>query len=163
MNAVLITAVNGTAAGAGFSLAVTGDLVLAAESASFTMAYTKVGLSPDGSSSYFLPRLIGITKTKELMLTNRTLTADEASQWGLVTEVVPDDQLAARADQLAAQMASTASGSNGAVKELLLATFSNGLEEQMELEGRVIARSAESADGREGVDAFMAKRKPDFA
>ena len=113
MDAVLITAVNGTAAGAGFSLAVTGDLVLAAESASFTMAYTKVGLSPDGSSSYFLPRLIGIAKTKELMLTNRTLSAEEASQWGLVTEVVPDGELAARADQLATQMAVTASGSNG--------------------------------------------------
>ena len=96
MDAVLITAVNGTAAGAGFSIAVTGDLVLAAESASFTMAYTRVGLSPDGSSSYFLPRLIGITKTKELMLTNRTLSAQEASQWGLVTEVVPDDELAAQ-------------------------------------------------------------------
>ncbi|RDH75841.1 enoyl-CoA hydratase [Mycolicibacterium moriokaense] len=163
MDAVVITAVNGTAAGAGFSLAVTGDLVLAAESASFTMAYTKVGLSPDGSSSYFLPRLIGMAKTKELMLTNRTLSAQEASQWGLVTEVVPDAELAARADQLAAQMASTAAGSNGAVKALMLATFSNGLEEQMELEGRAIALRAESADGREGVDAFMAKRKPDFA
>src|ERR1700733_14971418 len=90
MDAVLIIAVNGVAAGAGFSLAVTGDLVLAAESASFTMAYTRAGLSPDGSSSYYLPRLIGITKTKELMLTNRTLTSAEASQWGLVTEVVPD-------------------------------------------------------------------------
>ena len=101
MDAVLITAVNGTAAGAGFSLAVTGDLVLAAESASFTMAYTRAGLSPDGSSSYFLPRLIGITKTKELMLTNRTLSAQEASQWGLVTEVVPDAELAARTDELA--------------------------------------------------------------
>ena len=110
MDAVLITAVNGTAAGAGFSLAVTGDLVLAAESASFTMAYTRAGLSPDGSSSYFLPRLIGITKTKELMLTNRTLSAQEASQWGLVTEVVPDAELAARADALAEQMAATASG-----------------------------------------------------
>ena len=96
MDAVLITAVNGIAAGAGFSLAVTGDLVLAAESASFTMAYTRAGLSPDGSSSYYLPRLIGITKTKELMLTNRTLSAQEASQWGLVTEVVPDAELAAR-------------------------------------------------------------------
>src|SRR6201990_2002616 len=93
MDAVVITSVNGTAAGAGFSLAVTGDLVLAAESASFTMAYTRAGLSPDGSSSYFLPRLIGITKTKELMLTNRTLTSPEASQWGLVTEVVPDAEL----------------------------------------------------------------------
>jgi len=163
MDAVLITAVNGTAAGAGFSIAVTGDIVLAAESATFTMAYTRVGLSPDGSSSYFLPRLIGITKTKELMLTNRTLSAQEASQWGLVTEVLPDDKVAARADELATQMASTASGSNGAVKALMLSTFSSGLEEQMEFESRVIADRAESADGREGVDAFMAKRKPEFA
>jgi 2-(1,2-epoxy-1,2-dihydrophenyl)acetyl-CoA isomerase len=163
MDAVLITAVNGTAAGAGFSIAVTGDLVLAAESASFTMAYTKVGLSPDGSSTYFLPRLIGITRTKELMLTNRTLSAEEASHWGLVTEVVPDDELAARADQLADQMAATAGGSNGAVKALMLSTFSSGLEEQMEFESRAIVGRAESADGREGVDAFIAKRKPEFA
>jgi 2-(1,2-epoxy-1,2-dihydrophenyl)acetyl-CoA isomerase len=162
MDAVLITAVNGTAAGAGFSLAVTGDLVLAAESASFTMAYTKAGLSPDGSSSYFLPRLIGIAKTKELMLTNRALSAEEASQWGLVTEVVPNAELAARVDELVTRMAATAGGSNGAVKALLLATFSSGLEEQMELEGRFIAERAESADGREGVDAFLAKRKPEF-
>jgi 2-(1,2-epoxy-1,2-dihydrophenyl)acetyl-CoA isomerase len=163
MDAVLITSVNGTAAGAGFSIAVTGDLVLAAESASFTMAYTKVGLSPDGSSSYFLPRLIGIAKTKELMLTNRTLSAAEASQWGLVTEVVADDELAARTDQLATQMATTASGANGAVKALMMSTFSSGLEEQMEFESRFIANRAESADGREGVDAFMGKRRPDFS
>lgn len=163
MDAVLITVVNGTAAGAGFSLAVTGDLVLAAESASFTMAYTRAGLSPDGSSSYFLPRLIGITKTKELMLTNRVLSAPDASQWGLVTEVVPDDQLAARAEALATQMAATAGGSNGGVKNLLLSTFSNGLEDQMELEGRLIAGLADSADGREGIDAFLAKRKAEFA
>jgi 2-(1,2-epoxy-1,2-dihydrophenyl)acetyl-CoA isomerase len=142
---------------------VAGDLVLAAESASFTMAYTRVGLSPDGSSTYFLPRLIGITKTKELMLTNRTLSAQEASEWGLVTEVVPDDELASRADQLAAQMAATASGSNGGIKALMMATFKNGLEEQMELEGRAIAERAESADGKEGVDAFLAKRKAEFA
>ena len=96
IDAVVITAVNGAAAGAGFSLAATGDLVLAAESAKFTMAYTKAGLSPDGSSSYYLPRLIGIRKTQELMLTNRTLSAADASQWGLVTEVVPDAELAAR-------------------------------------------------------------------
>jgi 2-(1,2-epoxy-1,2-dihydrophenyl)acetyl-CoA isomerase len=163
MDAVLITAVNGVAAGAGFSLGVSGDLVLAAESASFTMAYTRAGLSPDGSSSYYLPRLIGITKTKELMLTNRTLSAQDASQWGLVTEVVPDAELATRTDQLASQIAATARKSNGGVKSLLLATFGNGLEEQMELEGRLIADLADSADGREGVDAFMAKRKPEFS
>lgn len=78
MDAVLITAVNGVAGGAGFSLAVTGDLVLAAESASFTMAYTTVGLSPDGSSSFYLPRLIGVRRTQELILTNRALSAAEA-------------------------------------------------------------------------------------
>jgi 2-(1,2-epoxy-1,2-dihydrophenyl)acetyl-CoA isomerase len=163
MEAVLITAVNGTAAGAGFSIAVTGDLVLAAESASFTMAYTRAGLSPDGSSSYYLPRLIGIRKAQELMLTNRTLSAQDAAQWGLVTEVVPDDQLAARADELADQMVATSRQSNGAVKALLLTTFKNGIEDQMELEGRLIAERANSADGREGVDAFMAKRKPEFS
>ena len=141
----------------------TGDLVLAAESASFTMAYTRAGLSPDGSSSYYLPRLIGITKTKELMLTNRTLTAPEASQWGLVTEVVADAELADRTKQLADQMAATARQSNGGVKALMLGTFKNGLEEQMELEGRLIAERAESADGREGIDAFLEKRKAEFA
>jgi 2-(1,2-epoxy-1,2-dihydrophenyl)acetyl-CoA isomerase len=163
MDAVLITSVNGVAAGAGFSLAVTGDLVLASESSSFTMAYTRAGLSPDGSSSYFLPRLIGIAKTKELMLTNRTLSSQEASEWGLVTQVVPDAELAARTDELARQIASTARGSNGGVKALLLSTFSSGLEEQMELEGRLIADLADSADGREGIDAFLAKRKAEFA
>jgi 2-(1,2-epoxy-1,2-dihydrophenyl)acetyl-CoA isomerase len=163
MDAVFIIAVNGVAAGAGFSLAVTGDLVLAAESASFTMAYTRAGLSPDGSSSYYLPRLIGITKTRELMLTNRTLPAQEAYQWGLVTEVVADAELADRTNQLADQMAATARQSNGAVKALLLGTFKNGLEEQMELEGRLIAERAESADGREGIDAFLEKRKAEFA
>ena len=163
MDAVVIIAVNGVAAGAGFSLAVTGDLVLAAESASFTMAYTRAGLSPDGSSSYYLPRLIGIAKTKELMLTNRTLSAHEASQWGLVTEVVSDAELAARTDELAAQMAATARESNGAVKALLLSSFASGIEEQMELEGRLIAGRAESADGREGIDAFLQKRKAEFA
>jgi 2-(1,2-epoxy-1,2-dihydrophenyl)acetyl-CoA isomerase len=163
MNAVLITSVNGTAAGAGFSLAVTGDLVLAAESASFTMAYTRVGLSPDGSASYFLPRLIGVTRAKELMLTNRTLPAQEASQWGLVTEVVADAELADRTAQLADQMAASCAGSNGGVKQLLLGTFKNGLEEQMEHESRLIAQRANSADGREGVDAFLAKRKAEFA
>ena len=163
MDAVVITAVNGAAAGAGFSLAVAGDLVLAAESASFTMAYTRVGLSPDGSASYHLPRLIGVARTKQLMLTNRKLSSEDAFGWGLVGEVVPDTELAARTDALAEQMAPTAGGSNGAVKSLLLDTFSTGLEEQMEREGRLIAQRAESADGREGVDAFLAKRTPDFA
>ena len=163
MDAVLITAVNGVAAGAGFSLAVVGDLVLAAESASFTMAYTAAGLSPDGSSTFYLPRLIGVRRTQELMLTNRTLSAEEASQWGLVTEVVDGAELSARSDALAQQIASGARQSASAVKKLLLTSFKNGLEEQLEWEGRLIAECADSADGTEGINAFLEKRRPDFA
>lgn len=163
MDAVLVTAVNGAAAGAGFSIAIAGDLVLAAESASFTMAYTKVGLSPDGSSSYYLPRLIGLRRAQELMLTNRTLSAADALDWGLVTEVVPDAELGDRATALADRLAAGSAPSHGAVKTLLLASLKNGLEEQMELEGRVIAQRADSADGHEGVDAFLGKRRADFA
>lgn len=118
MDAVLITAVNGTAAGAGFSLAVSGDLVLADESASFTMAYTRAGLSPDGGSSYLLPRLVGLRRAQELILTNRTLSAAEALDWGLVTEVAAD--LPARADQLAAEIVAGSGTANGAVKRLSL-------------------------------------------
>jgi 2-(1,2-epoxy-1,2-dihydrophenyl)acetyl-CoA isomerase len=163
MDAVVITSVNGTAAGAGFSLAVTGDLALSAESAKFTMAYTKAGLSPDGSSSYYLPRLIGIRRTQQLMLTNRTLTAAEALDWGLLTEVVPDADLAARTEALAKEMAATSRTSNATVKRLLLGTYRTGLEEQMELESRYIADCAESVDGQEGIAAFLGKRAPQFS
>jgi 2-(1,2-epoxy-1,2-dihydrophenyl)acetyl-CoA isomerase len=162
IDAVVIISVNGTAAGAGFSLAATGDIALAAESAKFTMAYTKAGLSPDGSSSYYLPRLIGLRRTQELMLTNRTLTAAEALDWGLLTEVVPDADLAARTEELAQAMATTSRTSNGTVKRLLLGTYRTGLEEQMELESQYIRDSARSADGQEGIAAFVAKRAPSF-
>ena len=163
MDAVLITAVNGVAAGAGFPLAVSGDLVLAAESASFTMAYTKAGLSPDGGSSYLLPRLIGLRKTQELMITNRVLTSAEAAQWGLVTTVVADAELPAALDELAARTASGARNSNAAVKELLLTAYASSFEDQVAREARLISECAESVDGKEGVAAFLGKRRPDFA
>ncbi len=162
MDAPLICAVNGTAAGAGFSAAVAADLVVAAESAKFTMAYSNVGLSPDGSSSYYLPRLIGLRKTQELMFTNRLLNAQEALEWGLVTRVVADSELMTHANALARSFVTGAKGSNAAIKRLLLESFNNGLETQMELEGREIAANADSADGHEGVAAFLEKRKPDF-
>lgn len=163
MDAPLVVAVNGTAAGAGFSAAIAGDLVVAAESASFTMAYTKVGLSPDGSSSYYLPRLVGLRRAQELMYTNRVLSATEALEWGLVNKVVADQELAAAASQLADMLVAGSKGSNSAVKQLLLQTFNNSVETQMELESRAIATCAASDDGREGVAAFLAKRKPEFA
>jgi 2-(1,2-epoxy-1,2-dihydrophenyl)acetyl-CoA isomerase len=97
------------------------------------------------------------------MLTNRRLTAAEALEWGLVNEVVDDSELPARLDQLADDIASGAGRSNATVKKLLLATFNNGIETQMELEGRFIAENADGADGREGVDAFLNKRAPKFA
>lgn len=158
MGAVVICAVNGTAAGAGLSLAGSADLVIATESASFTMAYTRVGLSPDGGASFYLPRLIGVRRTQELMFTNRTLSAVEARDWGLVTEVVPDDALEVRTYKLANNFAAGPAQSNRAVKKLLLESFRNGLEEQMELEGQLIADNAGTADGREGIDAFLEKR-----
>lgn len=162
MRAPLVVAVNGLAAGGGFSVAVSGDLVLAAESASFVMAYTAAGLSPDGSSSYFLPRLIGLRRTQELMLTNRKLSAAQALDWGLVTRVVPDAQLMDAALELAHMLAQGPLGSHGSVKKLLLTTWGSTLEDQMELEGQLIAEAVGSADGQEGMSAFKAKRKPEF-
>lgn len=160
MDAVLITAVNGTAAGAGFSLAVSGDLVLAAESASFTMAYTRAGLSPDGGGSYLLPRLVGLRRAQELILTNRTLSAAEALDWGLVTEVCAD--LPARAEQLATEIAAGSGTANGSVKRLLRATYRNDYADQLALEAALIAANADAADGREGIDAFINKRAATF-
>lgn len=163
MDAVLITAVNGVAAGAGFPLGVSGDLALAAESASFTMAYTRAGLSPDGGSSYLLPRLVGLRRTQELMITNRVLTAAEALDWGLVTAVVPDADLGTALADLAARTATGARGSNSAVKKLLLSTYAARYEDQLDLEAQLIAECADSADGREGVGAFLGKREPEFS
>jgi len=158
----VIVAVNGTAAGAGFSVAVAGDMVIVAESAKFTMAYTKVGLSPDGSSTYTLPRLIGLRKTQDLMLTNRVLSAREALDWGLVNSVVADDELINEANALASAFSSEATGSHAAIKKLLLASGANDLETQMALESATISNCADSTDGREGVAAFVEKRKPEF-
>lgn len=162
MRAPLIVAVNGTAAGAGFSLAVAGDIVVASEASTFTMAYTAVGLSPDGSSSYFLPRLIGLRRTQELMLTNRKLSAREALDWGVVTTLAPADKLMEVALQVARRCASGSVESNAVVKKLLLDTFGNSLETQMEIEGRHIARCAAGVDGQEGIRAFVEKRPPRF-
>jgi 2-(1,2-epoxy-1,2-dihydrophenyl)acetyl-CoA isomerase len=118
MDAPVVVAVNGTAAGGGMSLAVAGDLVVAAESAKFTMAYTAAGLSPDGSATYFLPRLIGLRRSQELMLTNRRLSASEALEWGLVSRVVPDADLLAEAEALARSLGQGPTRALGMVKTL---------------------------------------------
>lgn len=162
MNAPTIAAVNGTAAGAGFSIAIAADLVVSVDSAKYVMAYTNAGLSPDGSSSYFLPRRIGDRRARELMLTNRVLTASEALDWGLVNQVVSEDELDDTASKLAASIAKGPTLAFGQVKSLLNASFDNGLETQMELETRGISAMAGSHDGKEGIASFLAKRKPEF-
>ncbi len=161
MEAPLVVAVNGVAAGAGFSLALLGDLTLAAESARFSMAYTAVALTPDGGSTFTLPRLIGEKRAKELMLTNRRLSANEALDWGLVNQVFPDDQLAEEAEALARSLAKGPTRAFGAVKSLLLTRDS--LEAQLDREARSIAERGHGEDGSEGIRAFLEKRKPAFS
>ena len=162
MNAPVIASINGTAAGAGFSLAVAADLSIAVDSAKFVMAYTNAGLSPDGSSTYFLPRRIGDRRARELMLTNRVLSAEEALDWGLVNQVVSEDALDEAVNKLAASLASGPTLAYGQVKSLLNASFDNGLETQMEFETRGISSMSQTNDGQEGIKAFLDKREPTF-
>lgn len=162
MRAPLIVAVNGAAVGAGFSLAMAGDFVLASENAKFAMAYTSAGLSPDGGASYFLPRIVGLRRAQQLMIGNRKLSAAEALEWGLVTRVCAADQLRQETHALAQSLANGATQAIGTVKQLLLSSFSNTPEAQMALEGKNIAHLASYGDGQEGIHAFLEKRAPIF-
>lgn len=162
MDAPIIAAVNGTAAGAGFSFAAACDLTIASDTAMFTSAYTAAALTPDGSSTYFVPRLVGMRRAMELMLTNRRLSAQEALEWGLISQVVPAAELMATAAALAHKLASGGTLAFGAVKRMLHESFSATLETQMEMEARAIAAMSHTHDGREGIAAFFEKRKPTF-
>ncbi len=158
----VVVAVNGVAAGGGLSLVLAGDLVLAAESARFTMAYSKIGATPDGSSSFFLPRLVGLRRAMELYLTNRMLSAREALEWGLVTRVIPDGELTSTAEALARELAQGPTRAFGAAKRLFHQATWESLETQMELEAQAIAASGRTEDFREGVTAFANKKTPMF-
>jgi 2-(1,2-epoxy-1,2-dihydrophenyl)acetyl-CoA isomerase len=160
LDAPVIGAVQGSAAGAGLSLVCACDLVLAAESARFTMAYTAAGLVPDGGGTFFLPRIVGLRRALELALTNRALSAREAAELGIVTRVVPDAQLDAEAEALAAQLAQGPTRAFGATKRLMQASFAESLETQLELESRAISAAAATHDGPEGVRAFLERRPP---
>lgn len=163
MDAPVIVAINGTAAGGGLSLALTADLALAAASAKFTMAYTKAGLVPDCGASYFLSRLIGLRRAKEMVLLNPVLSAEEALAWGLVNRVLPDAEVLPAAMAMARQLAAGSLPAMGEAKRLILAGASESLESQMDRESRAIAAMAGSCDGREGVAAFIEKRPAQFA
>jgi 2-(1,2-epoxy-1,2-dihydrophenyl)acetyl-CoA isomerase len=162
LDAPVVAAVQGSAAGAGFSLVCACDLVVAAESARFAMAYTAAGLVPDGGGTFFLPRLVGLGRALDLALTNRQLSAREAADLGIVTRVVPDDQLDGEVGTLVARLAQGPTRALGATKRLLLASLGESLEAQLEAESRAISAAAATHDGPEGVRAFLERRPARF-
>jgi 2-(1,2-epoxy-1,2-dihydrophenyl)acetyl-CoA isomerase len=162
MNIPTVAAVHGSAAGAGMSLACACDIVLAAEKARFTMAYTRAGLTPDGGSSYTLTRIVGLKRALELTMSNRVLSAEEALDWGIVTQVVPDKDLAAKSKNLARQIARGPTKAIGAAKRLLLCGLNYDLETQMKYESETIAEMARTGDCREGIASFLERRTPNF-
>jgi 2-(1,2-epoxy-1,2-dihydrophenyl)acetyl-CoA isomerase len=162
MDAPVVAAVNGTAAGAGVGLMAMADLAVCARSSKFNLAYTNAGLTPDAGTTFLLPRMFGIKRTMELLLLNRTLTAAEALSWGLVNEVAADEALLERALQIAEQLAQGASQAYGATKRLIAHSL-GGIESQMVLESETIARHAVGPEGSEGISAFLEKRRPQFA
>ena len=162
MNKPMVTLINGPAAGAGYGLALSGDIVLAARSAVFNAAYGALGVSPDGGLTWLLPRLVGLRRAQEIIISNRKVTAAEAEAMGMITRVVDDAALADEGAAIAAKLASGATGAIGAIRAQLLASFETSWETQLEIEARGIATAVAAPDGREGVAAFLAKRRPDF-
>jgi 2-(1,2-epoxy-1,2-dihydrophenyl)acetyl-CoA isomerase len=158
----VVVAVHGNVIGGATALLGVGDLVLAAESTKFRLAFTSLGLTPDGGASFFLPRLVGERRALDLMLTNRRFGADEAERWGLVTRQVDDSELRAESMALAGKLAAGPSLAYGRARNLVRDAWDNTLETHMRLETEVIAELAHSHDAREGIRAFLEKRKPAF-
>ncbi|MBK01115.1 MAG: enoyl-CoA hydratase [Acidimicrobiaceae bacterium] len=157
-----VAGVNGAAGGAGLSIVSAFDLVVAGESAKFTMAYTRAGVTPDGTSTYFVARHIGVRRMLDLTLTNRVLSAEEAEAWGLVNRIVPDDEVDTATAELAQSLADGPSWALGHAKQIVYAGFDSPLEQAGELEGVTIAAAMGTHDGREGIAAFVEKRSPNF-
>lgn len=162
MHKPLVTAVNGAAAGEGMSLAILGDIVIAARSAYFRAAYPGVGLSPDAGMSFLLPRLVGLRRAQQILLLNGKVGADRALEIGLVTEVVDDASLREAAGSVAATLAAMPTRALARTRHLLLASNHSTLEGHLELEARAIAKCVTEPDAREGLLAFRDKRTAAF-
>lgn len=158
----VIAAINGIAAGGGFSLALACDFRVMARSAIMRQAYTSSGLSIDGGGTYMLPRLVGLGKAMEIAAFDKPITADQALKWGLVTKVVEDGHTLEEALKLGEQLTQGPLFSFAWSKKLLTDSFSNSLEAHLELERAALRACAAHSDGREGVAAFLEKRKPTF-
>ena len=157
-----ICAVNGVAAGAGASLALACDIVIAAKSASFLQAFSKIGLIPDTGGTWFLPQRVGMARAMGLALLAEKLPAEKAAEWGLIWACVEDAELAASIDKIATQFASAPTRALVRTRQAMRASMNNTLETQLDLEGSMMRELGQAHDYREGVAAFMAKRAPVF-
>ena len=158
----VVAAVNGVAAGAGAAFAMAADVRVVAASAGFNLAFAGVALSADSGSSWWLPRLVGMTRAKELLLLPRTVPAEEALAIGLATEVVPDEQLLERGREVASQLAAGPTLAYAAIRRALAFSATHDLEESLAREGELMALTGGTSDHAEAVDAFLAKRRPSF-
>jgi 2-(1,2-epoxy-1,2-dihydrophenyl)acetyl-CoA isomerase len=162
MDAPVIAAVNGTAAGAGVGLVAMADLAICGKASKFNLAYTGVGMTPDAGTSFLLPRAIGVRRTMELLLLNRVLSAPEALDWGLVNQVVEDTQILEEAFRIADGLSTGALRAFGKTKRLVARSL-GAFESHMVLESETIASQALAREGTEGITAFLQKRPADFS
>ncbi len=158
----VIAAVNGVAAGAGANMALACDIVVAAESASFIQAFSKIGLIPDSGGTFFLPRIVGFQKASALMMTGEKVAATEAERLGMVYKVFPDDEFMAGVTQLGQQLAAMPTRGLAFTKQALNRAMYHDLDSQLELEDRLQTMAGQTHDYKEGVQAFLEKRKPVF-
>ena len=158
----VIAAVNGAAAGAGLSLACACDLRIASDHATFVPAFVNIGLVPDSGGTFFVTRLVGQARAFEWLCSGRRLTAAEAEQWGVVSEVVDADALAAHAAEVAGRLAALPTRAIGMTKRLLDRAANATLDDQLECEAQLQTAATQTEDFREGVTAFLEKRPPDF-
>ena len=158
----IIAAINGVAAGGGFSLALACDFRVMGESAMLKQAYTSAGLCLDGGGSFTLPRMVGLARALEIVAFDRPIPARQAYDWGLATTVVPDGRVLVEALRLARELAGISLNSFGWAKRLLTDSFDSAFEAHLERERRGLSACAAHADGQEGLKAFVEKRKPVF-
>jgi len=158
----IVCALNGVAAGAGANIALACDLVIAARSASLVQSFSKLGLVPDSGGTWFLPRIAGSARAMGLALLGEKLSAEDAERWGLIWKTVDDDKLLAEAGAIARALASGPTKGYGLVKRALYASWGNSLDAQLDLERDLQREAGFSEDYREGVAAFMQKRKPSY-
>ena len=158
----VVAAVNGPCAGAGLSLACACDVRIASSDANFVPGFIGIGLVPDAGGTWFIHRLLGFTRAFEWMVSNRRVAADEALDWGLVSEVIPDGAFAARVAELAAEWAARPTLAIGRTKQLFEHAYAAALDAQLALEAQLQQESVGTADFAEGVGAFLEKRAPSF-